>query len=245
MIPEDPPSCQVGEAKLFLNGASGRMGQRINEVVQAMSGGVTIVARRDKGDASCSEVVSASVVVDFSCDEGAREALAIAVKANCALLVGTTGLSEGTKTTLRDASTQIPVLVAPNTSVGIAVMRALVSEASALLGDEYTAVISETHHTRKLDKPSGTALLLAEAIDQESATPIDRSRIESRREGDVIGDHEVRFVGGNEELSIRHHAVHRDLFATGAVRLACWIGRQKPGLYGLDDWLESTRRRAQ
>lgn len=227
---------------MLLNGASGRMGQRIEEVVRRSTDGVIIVARRDEGSADAS-VPSVDVVVDFSSDEGAQHAAEVALKGRSALLIGTTGLSEATLEVIRRASTTIPVLVAPNTSLGVAVMRALVVEAAALLGQVCTVAISETHHTRKVDRPSGTALLLADAVERGSGHRMDRSSIASRREGDVIGDHTVTFTLTHEEFTLSHHAVDRELFAEGAVRLARWISRQRPGFYSLDDWFADHRRR--
>ena len=242
MIHEEPPSCQVGQVKMLLNGASGRMGQRIEEVVRRSSDGVIIVARRNQGDRDV-PMPSIDVVVDFSRDEGARDAAELALKVRSALLIGTTGISEATLEVIRRASTTIPVLVAPNTSLGVAVMRALVVEAAALLGEVCTVAISETHHTKKVDRPSGTALLLADAVERGSSHRMEQDSIESRREGDVIGDHTVTFTLTHEELTLSHHAVDRELFAEGAVRLARWISRQKPGFYGLDDWFADHRRR--
>lgn len=222
---------------MLLNGSSGRMGRRIDTVVSEAINGVTIVARRDRGDAP-SDVAHVDVIVDFSSDEGAREAASMAQKLNCALLVGTTGLTEATIERLREAARVIPVMAAPNTSVGIAVTRALVRSAAQLLGEEFTASISETHHTKKLDAPSGTALHLANALELGGKT-IDRNSIEARREGDVIGDHTVTFRSRCEVLSITHHARDRELFARGAVALAKWISAQKPGFYAVDDWFQT------
>jgi 4-hydroxy-tetrahydrodipicolinate reductase len=103
----------------------------------------------------------------------------------------------------------------------------------------------ETHHVRKVDAPSGTALALADAIDRgleggAGGRPVhfDRSRISSIRQGEVIGDHEVRARGPGEILTVSHHAVSRDLFALGALRLAVWLATRSPGMHTVDNWLD-------
>lgn len=139
------------------------------------------------------------------------------------------------------------MLHAANTSLGVAVARRLVEEMVLMLrraaGPDFAMEIVETHHVHKLDAPSGTALALAGAIDrglgQCDGAParFDRSRISSIRQGEVIGDHEVRARGPGEILSISHHAVSRDLFALGALRLAAWMVGRPSGMHTVDDWL--------
>lgn len=242
MIHDHPPSCQVPQLKICLNGSSGRMGRRIDDAISTRRCGAQVTARRCDQRAILDEGAAFDVVIDFSSSEGAIEAANIALKAKCALLVGTTGLSDAARRELAQASRSIAVLVAPNTSVGIAVMRSLVARATALLGSEYEITISETHHTRKLDKPSGTALALAESIVDGGGARPDPSRIESIREGDVVGDHEVRFTSDTEVLTLRHHAKNRDLFALGAIRMASWIVTKNPGMYGLNEWFADLRK---
>ncbi len=241
MIHDQPPSCQVGVVKVFLNGASGRMGQRIQTVARDARHGCEVVARRARGDSSACPHADFDVVIDFSSDDGARESLEVALQARKGVLIGTTALSTATREGLRSASIDIPVMVAPNSSLAVAVVSALVAEAAGLLGADYTASISETHHTRKADRPSGTALMLADAISLGGASPVPREAIESIRTGDVVGDHEVRFTGPFDEVTIRHHAANRDLFAVGALRLARWLHRREPGLYSLGDWFQTRR----
>ncbi len=223
------------------------MGQRIDLVAQHSNGSVVVVARHDLSPQD-SAVPSRSIesefeaVIDFSSDAGSRSAVRLAQKANVAILIGTTGLSDETKEAMKIASSQIPVLIAPNTSIGVAVMRYLVSEAARLLSPDFEVSITEAHHVKKLDQPSGTALALADSVARGRGKPFPFELIESIREGDVVGDHEVIWSGPGEKLSLRHHAENRDLFALGAIRLAFWVAKQLPGLYGLDDWFVDIRK---
>ncbi|MDA0214468.1 MAG: 4-hydroxy-tetrahydrodipicolinate reductase [Planctomycetota bacterium] len=222
--------------RVCLNGASGRMGQRVDRACNE-SAGIAIVTARNSLEAPIDgATTNFDVVIDFSSDVGTQKAVGLALHARCPLLIGTTGITDTTREILRSASVQIPVLVAPNTSIGVAVMRHLISEAARLLADDFQISISEVHHTQKRDQPSGTALALADSVASGRGKPFPTNEIQSIREGDVIGDHEVVLSGPGEVLTVRHHARDRDLFALGAIRLAIWIAKQPPGMYGLDDW---------
>jgi len=240
MISQSPSSCQDLHRKVFLCGASGRMGQRIDRLCASSSGRFEVVGRfdRDQHRDACPSHVD--VVIDFSSNDGTPDAIRCARTAKAALLVGTTGLTAATISLVREASLEIPVLVSPNTSLGIAVMRHLTTEAARLLGGAYTLSIQEVHHTRKLDKPSGTALALADAA-ARGGHAIDQAQIESIREGDVVGDHAVIWEGSAERITLRHEAKDRDLFAQGALEMARWISLQTPRMYGMDDWFASWR----
>jgi len=216
------------------------MGQRIDRLCSSSSGRVEVVGRADRDGLHDTCPPGTDVIIDFSSNDGTLEAIRRARGAKAALLVGTTGLSATTLGALRDASTEIPVLLSPNTSLGVAVMRHLTTEAARLLGGAFTLSIREVHHTRKLDKPSGTALALADAA-ARGGHQVDSAQIESVREGDVVGDHAVVWEGSAERITLRHEAKDRDLFAQGAIAMARWICRQKPGFYGMDDWFASWR----
>lgn len=224
------------------------MGSRIDSMCSDPVRSCTIAWRRnDSSDAD--RGVECDVVVDFSSDSGTRDAIALAKGRRIPLLSGTTGLTEGTRRQMEAASRDIAVLHAPNTSLGVAVARRLVEEMARALhraaGPEFSLEIVETHHVHKVDAPSGTALALADAIDRgleggagERHVQFDRSRISSIRQGEVIGDHEVRARGPGEILTVSHHAVSRDLFALGALRLAVWLATRPPGMHTVDDWLD-------
>ena len=176
------------------------------------------------------------VVVDFSSDDGARRAVEIATKLNAALLVGTTGLSEKSVLAIQNASQKISTIKISNSSLGIAILTRLASVATTILGSQASITIHETHHTRKIDSPSGTAITLADAL-RESGATISNTNIHSFRDGEVIGDHRVTFEMENEILSLEHRALSRDLFAVGALRIADWLRHQPAGMHTAEEWL--------
>ena len=141
---------------------------------------------------------------------------------------------------LRDAARSVPVMVAPNTSLGVAVTRRLVAEAARLLGSEFDIEIVERHHRHKLDAPSGTAKALAESLDG-AGRPISPERIHAQRLGDVIGEHTVTFAGPGEVIEIRHAATSRDLFARGALRLSSWLVHRPAGWHTVEEWISELK----
>lgn len=175
----------------------------------------------------------ADVVIDFSSESGVRDAIAVARRVGCALLVGTTGLSAETIAALRAESSARAVLVAANTSLGVAALCDLVRRASAVL-TAYDCSIVESHHNQKKDAPSGTALRLAEAARLGgSAAP----QVVSLRGGDVVGEHTVRFAGAGEYVELTHRATSRDLFARGALHAAAWLKGRTAGWWTMEDVL--------
>ena len=158
------------------------------------------------------------------------------------------------KRTLSEAARHIPVVFAPNTSVGVSVLLKLVADAARLLGPDFDLEIVETHHRLKRDSPSGTALRLAEALAEATGRDLTRDArferhgdigprtkaeigIQTLRGGDVVGDHTVFFLGDGERIEITHRASSRDTFARGAVRAALWVRGRAPGLYDMRDVL--------
>lgn len=222
--------------RLVVHGSNGRMGQRVIALAQNFSD-CTVVQALDRGDALALPRGGADLVVDFTSDEGARRALGLAEELGAALLVGTTGLAVETRGMLERAAAERAVLIAPNTSLGVAVARRLVVEAARLLPG-FDVDIVETHHTRKVDAPSGTARSLAEAVERGRGAPLEAERVHAIRAGDVVGDHVVSFSGPGERLEISHIATSRDLFALGALRMAKWLAAQRPGLHSADAWFE-------
>ena len=220
--------------RIVLHGANGRMGQRITACIPSEVG-CHAVRSLDRDDELGVRPGEADAVIDFSSDEGAARASAIAAELGCALLVGTTGLSQASLDAIGRAAQRVPAMVAPNTSLGVAVTRRLVAEAARLLPG-FDVDIVETHHARKLDAPSGTARSLAEAVARGSGKPMDSGRIHSIRAGDVIGDHAVSFCGQGERVTVSHAATSRDLFALGALRMARWLASQRPGMHTVDEW---------
>jgi 4-hydroxy-tetrahydrodipicolinate reductase len=169
----------------------------------------------------------AQVVIDFSSANSTRENLRACRAAGKPLLIGTTGFPPELESEFTAAAREIPLLIAPNTSPGVTLLTELTRiTARALPG--FKATITETHHQGKRDAPSGTALSLAAAIGRQ--TPIS-----SVREGEVVGEHTVRFEGVGEELSLTHRALGRDIFARGALSAATWLSSQPAGRYGMRD----------
>ena len=216
----------------MLVGANGRMGQALQHAA-AQVALITVVCA---GDELQESVKNTDVVIDFSSDLGARRAVEIATTLKAALLVGTTGLSEKTQAAIQNASQKISTIKISNSSLGIAILTRLTSVATTILGSQASITIQETHHTRKKDSPSGTALALAEAV-RASGGEIANTNIHSVREGDVVGDHCVTFAMDNEILSLQHRAMSRDLFAVGALRIADWLRHQPVGMHTAEQWL--------
>lgn len=228
----------AGALRIVVHGAKGRMGTRLVALTRD-DARLRLSAALDLGDAEAwiASPDGTDAVIDFSSDLGAQSAVRVALAKRCALLIGTTALSPKTTDLLREASQSIPILTAANTSLGVAVARRLVREATAMLGDGFDAEIVERHHRHKKDSPSGTAKLLAESLSQ-GGRPIAPTGIHSLRSGDVVGEHTVSFCGPGEILEIRHAATSRDLFALGALTLASWLVRRPPGLHSVDAWID-------
>jgi len=199
-------------------------------------------------------LAGAAVAVDFSAPQQlAAHARACAAR-GVAFLAGTTGFDRDARAALEAAAGRIPVLIAPNTSVGVAVLTQLASAAAAALGADVDVEISEAHHRLKRDAPSGTALALGEAVAAargarlEEVACYDRhGAIEARtpgsigfavvRAGDIVGEHTVMFAAAGERLELTHRATDRMIFARGALRAARWLIGRPAGLYGMRDVL--------
>ena len=224
--------------RLVVHGAAGRMGARTCELSRD-DPRFELVARIDPKIIPGSDVADApvDVVIGFSTDAGTRDAVELALTHRAALVVGTTGLSRQTLSAIELASKTIPVIVAPNTSAGIAVMIHLVAEAARLLGGDYDVDLIEVHHAGKRDAPSGTALRIAESMRQRSGIELPADRIHPVRAGDVVGEHTVEFSSAGERIRIAHLATSRDLFARGALDAAAWLHRRDPGRYTIEQSL--------
>lgn len=172
------------------------------------------------------------VVLDFSSADGT---LALLDKSSHsppkALLIGSTGHTPESLERIRILSSRTALLLAPNTSVGVAVLKRMAVLAQKTLGPEYKIGIRDIHHVHKKDAPSGTAKLLADGL------KVDHACIQSERVGEVIGEHTVSFNGTLESLKLTHFATDRKLFAEGAIKAAEFLVGKKPGLYSMDDVL--------
>lgn len=183
----------------------------------------------------------ADVVIDFSSAPATRENLRACRAARKPLLLGTTGFAPELEAQFAAAAREIPLLIAPNTSLAVALLSELARTAAHALPG-FDIRITETHHREKRDAPSGTALSLAAAIRAAGLRPGGSAAdthipISSVREGEVVGEHIVRFTGPGEELALTHRALQRDIFARGALAAALWLSSQAPGRYDMRDVL--------
>jgi 4-hydroxy-tetrahydrodipicolinate reductase len=195
----------------------------------------------------------AQVVIDFTAAEASVEHAKICAEKGVALVVGSTGFSADAKTEVARCSLKVPVVMAPNMSVGVNLMIKTAAELAKVLGDAFDIEIVEAHHKMKKDAPSGTALRLAEDIAKalgrtsndfvmERKGQIGERKpkeigIQTVRGGDVVGEHTVFFLGEGERVELTHRATSRDQFAKGAVRAAKWVVGRNPGLYDMMDVL--------
>ena len=224
--------------RLAINGATGRMGA-LTCTLACDDSRFELVARigRDYNATAGDRDAKIDVVIDFSTDEGARDAAKLATQRRASLMVGTTGLSRQTLSAIEVASQTIPVMVAPNTSAGIAVMIHLVSEAARLLGRDHDVNIVEVHPSGKRDAPSGTALRIAAAMRERAGLELPADRIHAIRAGEVIGEHTVEFFSAEERIRVGHVATSRNLFARGALDAAAWLHGRSPGSWTVEQSL--------
>lgn len=191
-------------------------------------------------------------IIDFSNAALTESLLAFAANRKCPLVLCTTGLSPQTQQHVLNHSRNLPVFQSGNMSLGINLVRHLLESAAQVLGYDADIEIIEKHHNRKLDAPSGTAIMLAESVnsglDKERDLQLgrevrgakDRSiiNVHSVRGGNIIGEHEVIFAIDDEIISISHTAYSRKVFAKGALDAAAFLVNQPPGLYTMDDLLK-------
>jgi len=249
--------------RVLINGALGQMGRAIASAMAAEefdlypAVGIDLMAGEFPGRLFCTaEAVDApfDVAVDFSRPEASMAVLDLCLRERKPLVVGTTGLDEKQRERLKAASGIIPLFYARNMSLGVNLQLALVKKATQVLGGAFDPEIVEIHHDKKVDAPSGTALMLAEQIEAarsgESELVFGRHEsnkrrskeeigIHSLRGGNKAGEHAVYFLGTDEEIVITHRATSKRVFALGALRAAAWILDQNPGLYSMEDLIQA------
>ncbi len=237
---------------LSLAGAVERPGSAVGQDAGVLSGtgpiGVLVV------DDLAKALFAADVAVDFTTHEASARHAEACAERGVPLVIGSTGFTAETRAHVAAAAKRIPVVLAPNMSVGVTVLFDLVRQAAKVLGDGYDVEIVEIHHKKKRDAPSGTALRLgevaAEALGRDPKDALAFSRhgiigerppwqigVQALRGGDVAGEHTVFFCGEGERLELTHRATSRDQFARGAVRAAQWIVGKPAGLYDMADVL--------
>ena len=262
---------------IVLAGASGRMGKEIIERISIdarfklvgaiedeknIKKGVDAMAFLGKQSGvelvhSCSNLSLANkkniVFIDFSCPENSSELLRFCGKYSIGIVIGTTGFTIKQKEEIKNKSNSIPVLVAPNMSVGVNKMFALIKKAAEIYGEDYDVEVFEAHHKHKKDAPSGTALRLGTILAQSREWDSTKSFCFSRhkknserqaneigfsvlRAGDIVGKHSVTFADSGETLEIIHNCTSRAGYAKGALEAATFVARQNsPGLFSMDD----------
>lgn len=245
--------------RIILNGCNGRMGQVITRLA-ADDENVRIAAGFDINDNAKNDYpvfadpeecdIPADVIIDFSHPSSLEGILSYAEKKNMPAVIATTGLSAEQKDLLRETSEHIPIFFSANMSLGINLITALAKKAAEILEGSFDIEIVERHHNQKLDAPSGTALAIAEAIDETlkntSEFVYDRHSVRRKRHkneigihavrgGTIVGDHEVIFAGNDEVIEIRHHAASREIFAAGAVSAAKFMNSKPAGMYNMQD----------
>ena len=239
--------------KVILNGACGAMGQQLQKLL--VDGGHSIAALVDtKGGKGIHQSFSkindkADLIIDFSYHTATRAAVDHALSHKLPIVIGTTGHTEEERDYILEAAKQIPVFYSGNMSLGIAVLCRLTQEALRYFPDADVEIL-EIHHNRKADAPSGTALMLARAIQAQRPhatvrcgrsglcrrTPQEIG-ISSIRLGNTVGIHEVMISTGTQTLHLKHEAHDRALFAQGAVEAAVFLAQQPRGLYGMEELL--------
>ena len=237
--------------KAVIYGANGAMGQLIcgklgDEVVGRVSIGGGNGAAKSFDELG---IVDADVVVDFSHHSAVSEVLAYAKKIGAAAVIGTTGHTEEEKALVYDAAKEIPVFFSGNMSLGITVMCRLAKEAAKYFPDADIEIV-EAHHNRKVDAPSGTALMLFDALKEVRPNAVancgrtgeckrtkDEVGISSLRLGSVVGTHEVILHTGSQQITLKHEAVTRAMFADGAVDAARFMLGKPVGLYNMESML--------
>ncbi|WP_445116932.1 4-hydroxy-tetrahydrodipicolinate reductase [Acinetobacter sp. WZC-1] len=256
-------------------GAGGRMGRILIQAVQEAGyqlaaaverpessligsdagelAGIGAVGVRVSGDLQ-QVLQDCDVVIDFTAPTATEQHLKLCREAGVAMVIGTTGMSDQQKALLEESATQTPVVYAANYSVGVNVSIKLLELAAKVFGDSVDIEIIEAHHRHKVDAPSGTALMMGEAIadtlnrdlkqvavyGREGHTgPRDRQTIgfETIRGGDIVGEHTVMFIGEGERVEVTHKATNRMNFAAGAVRAAAWVVGQDARKYDMKDVL--------
>jgi 4-hydroxy-tetrahydrodipicolinate reductase len=227
---------------------SPRLGKDAGEISAAGNLGISVSEKIEP------HLKPGTVIIDFTRPEASLTYIRAAAKKSVPIVIGTTGFDPRQTAEIKRLSRRTPALLSANTSLGVNVLVSLLGTAAKMLGDDYDVEIVEAHHRFKKDAPSGTALALGRAITGALSRDLDKVGIHGRkgivgerskkeiallsvRAGDIIGEHTVIFGGIGERLEFIHRAHSRDTFAHGAIRAARWLGRQKPGLYGMHDVL--------
>ncbi len=239
--------------RILLNGSKGRMGHAILACAEG-DAAFQITGAIDQGDDAATHIGQADVVIDFSHHTVTPGIARLCAGSGKSLVIGTTGHSEPEREEIASIGATIPIVFAPNFSVGVNTLFWLTRRAAEILGPDFDLEVIEMHHRLKKDAPSGTARrlgeILADVRDLDYLTDTRHGRegitgertskeigMHSLRGGDVVGDHTVVFATNGERVELTHKASSRDTFAKGALRAAAWAQTAKPGLYDMQDVL--------
>jgi len=240
--------------KLLITGSSGRMGQALIEATK-LNEHTTLGATHDQGQDLTEAFASADAVIDFTVHFFTTEVLKTALASGTPLVIGTTGHSDAERAEIVKASKTLPIVFAPNFSIGVNTLFWLTQKAASILGNEtFDIEVTEMHHRHKIDAPSGTARRLLEILNEETNTSYEKDVAHGRfgnigarpskeigmhtlRGGDIVGDHTVMFAADGERVELTHKASSRMTFATGAVHAAVWLQGKSAGLYDMQDVL--------
>ncbi len=259
--------------RVAVAGCSGRMGQALVrlipadpslQLVAALTAPDDPLVGRDAGrvvglddlhvSVATTVIEACDVVIEFTTPAGCEHWARWCAEHRTPLVSGTTGLGEAEQAALRAAAGSVPVVWAPNMSVGVNLLLELVADLAAKLGEDWDVEICETHHRQKVDAPSGTARALLDAVcrgrGRDSAAvavhgrvgdggprPAGQVGVHALRMGMIVGEHEVHFTSDAESVTLRHRAFTRETFAAGALRAARWLIGRPPGLYSMRDVL--------
>jgi 4-hydroxy-tetrahydrodipicolinate reductase len=245
--------------KIALSGAYGKMGRVIAELTENYPGCRISVGIDPGGEKYADfEIVSSltedmekpDVLIDFSHPSALEGILSYCKMQGIPAVIATTGYSADEVAKIKSAAALIPVFFTGNMSLGINLLADLARRAARILGSRYDTEIIEKHHNRKLDAPSGTAFMLADALNEERCNSLkyvygrsgshkpriaDELGIHSIRGGTIVGEHEIIFAGHDEIISLKHSALSREVFANGAINAALFLARQGKGLYDMAD----------
>lgn len=240
---------------ILITGKSGRMGLAVAEATIANPETV-IAATHDAGEDLDAAVKAAKCIIDFTVHSFSTTLVETALRHKVALVMGTTGHTDAELATIHAASKIIPIVHAPNFSVGVNTLFWLTRQAARILKqDTFDIEVTEMHHRHKIDAPSGTARRLLEILNEETGTSYSDDIAHGRfgnigprkpreigmhtlRGGDVVGDHTVMFAADGERVELTHKASSRMTFAAGAVRAALWLQGKPAGLYDMQDVLD-------
>jgi 4-hydroxy-tetrahydrodipicolinate reductase len=244
----------VKPTRVLINGARGRMGQALIGCAAADPASFELSSGLDVGDDLAAALPACDAVIDFTHADSTVAVAEACAAAGKILVIGTTGHNDADRARISELSKKIPIVFAPNFSVGVNTLFWLVRKATEILGSDFDLEVVEMHHRLKKDSPSGTARRLAEILAEVRDLDYDKNVIHGRegmvgerqkteigmhavRGGDVVGDHTVIYANVGERVELTHKASSRDTFAKGALRAARWAQGQKPGLFDMQDVL--------